>query len=76
MLGRESGANFGDQSQSVGKQNQSKRKISFDTHLKTNLQLWSSGGFFFQRFLIKQCTQMNIKMFFFLSITRRRKLTG
>ena len=37
---------FGNQSQSVEKQNQSKRKISFDTHLKTNLQLRSCGGCF------------------------------
>ena len=34
---RTSGANFGNQSQSVVKQNQSKREITFDTQLKTAL---------------------------------------
>ena len=37
FIGRESGANFGNQSQSVVKQNQSNREITFDTQLKPAL---------------------------------------
>ena len=37
LIGWESGANFGNQSQSAVKQNQSKRKITFDTSLKSAL---------------------------------------
>ena len=39
FVGWESGANFVNQSQSVVKQNQSKREITFDTQLKTALSV-------------------------------------
>ena len=45
LVGRESGANFVNQSQSVVKQNQSKREIAFDTQLKTTLAMRLSNFF-------------------------------
>ena len=45
LVGRESGANFVSQSQSVVKQNQSKREITFDTQLKTTLSMRLSSFF-------------------------------
>ena len=43
VIGWESGLNFVNQSQSAVKQNQSKRKIAFDTQLKTALT-WTLIG--------------------------------
>ena len=52
LIGWESGTNFGNQSQSAVKQNQSKREITFDTQLKTHF-----GVFYEQKqlFTVQKC---------------------